>query len=292
MISLPSYFPRGAKTSILILSFFFNDTATTEIYTLSLHDALPISTAYTRAATASADRDATATAPRRRAARGVAGAARGRGPHPTPNHRRARARRRDRDAHTPAGAAAARPARCWAARRRADPDLLIAPRPDQRRSRVRATRRLRPDPSLVGTNDPLPPRPRRRPPTQPSTAHDPRHQTPRAPADDRLHQPSHPRRQESLRSKPLPQALPRPQPLPAAREPTAYDLTNIEASLAQARSLCPRPSLCVMPDMECWKAWSGGTALSGQERHIARGASQTYWRKDSVSRVFRGGSPR
>src|SRR2546422_1961688 len=30
-------------TSILIL-FFFNDTATTEIYTLSLHDALPIYT--------------------------------------------------------------------------------------------------------------------------------------------------------------------------------------------------------------------------------------------------------
>src|SRR6266498_4703251 len=27
-----------------ILCFFFNDTATTEIYTLSLHDALPIST--------------------------------------------------------------------------------------------------------------------------------------------------------------------------------------------------------------------------------------------------------
>src|SRR5438034_7433783 len=27
----------------LILFFFFNDTATTEIYTLSLHDALPIS---------------------------------------------------------------------------------------------------------------------------------------------------------------------------------------------------------------------------------------------------------
>src|SRR5258708_30501273 len=26
--------------------FFFNDTATTEIYTLSLHDALPISTAF------------------------------------------------------------------------------------------------------------------------------------------------------------------------------------------------------------------------------------------------------
>src|SRR5258708_20723733 len=28
------------------LFFFFNDTATTEIYTLSLHDALPISTGY------------------------------------------------------------------------------------------------------------------------------------------------------------------------------------------------------------------------------------------------------
>ena len=27
----------------LFFSFFFNDTATTEIYTLSLHDALPIS---------------------------------------------------------------------------------------------------------------------------------------------------------------------------------------------------------------------------------------------------------
>src|SRR2546426_7756131 len=31
------------RTLLLILFFFFNDTATTEIYTLSLHDALPIS---------------------------------------------------------------------------------------------------------------------------------------------------------------------------------------------------------------------------------------------------------
>src|SRR3712207_7421832 len=30
-------------TSITYILFFFNDTATTEIYTLSLHDALPIS---------------------------------------------------------------------------------------------------------------------------------------------------------------------------------------------------------------------------------------------------------
>jgi len=29
--------------SYLLFFFFFNDTATTEIYTLSLHDALPIS---------------------------------------------------------------------------------------------------------------------------------------------------------------------------------------------------------------------------------------------------------
>src|SRR5260221_8972842 len=33
-----------------IFFFFFNDTATTEIYTLSLHDALPISHQYVRAA--------------------------------------------------------------------------------------------------------------------------------------------------------------------------------------------------------------------------------------------------
>src|SRR5256885_8848476 len=30
-------------SSMLFILFFFNDTATTEIYTLSLHDALPIS---------------------------------------------------------------------------------------------------------------------------------------------------------------------------------------------------------------------------------------------------------
>src|SRR5687767_15971637 len=42
----------GARYTILILTllhFFFNDTATTEIYTLSLHDALPISNARKRA---------------------------------------------------------------------------------------------------------------------------------------------------------------------------------------------------------------------------------------------------
>ena len=33
----------GAFYTLVLLFFFFNDTATTEIYTLSLHDALPIS---------------------------------------------------------------------------------------------------------------------------------------------------------------------------------------------------------------------------------------------------------
>src|ERR1017187_10964101 len=34
---------RSGSRSLVIVFFFFNDTATTEIYTLSLHDALPIS---------------------------------------------------------------------------------------------------------------------------------------------------------------------------------------------------------------------------------------------------------
>src|SRR5947209_11254949 len=38
-------FIRLLSYSRIFLFFFFNDTATTEIYTLSLHDALPISTA-------------------------------------------------------------------------------------------------------------------------------------------------------------------------------------------------------------------------------------------------------
>src|SRR5256886_3135581 len=37
-------------SSSFFLFFFFNDTATTEIYTLSLHDALPISAAQERPA--------------------------------------------------------------------------------------------------------------------------------------------------------------------------------------------------------------------------------------------------
>src|SRR3712207_9030134 len=36
------------STLVIMILFFFNDTATTEIYTLSLHDALPISGVTTR----------------------------------------------------------------------------------------------------------------------------------------------------------------------------------------------------------------------------------------------------
>src|SRR3712207_9527512 len=38
------YYGVGSWVQDRFLFFFFNDTATTEIYTLSLHDALPIST--------------------------------------------------------------------------------------------------------------------------------------------------------------------------------------------------------------------------------------------------------
>src|SRR5262249_60509344 len=43
--SVSPHFPSLSPSLIspLLLFFFFNDTATTEIYTLSLHDALPIS---------------------------------------------------------------------------------------------------------------------------------------------------------------------------------------------------------------------------------------------------------
>src|SRR2546422_10879946 len=37
-----SPFPSVILTLLAVFFFFFNDTATTEIYTLSLHDALPI----------------------------------------------------------------------------------------------------------------------------------------------------------------------------------------------------------------------------------------------------------
>src|SRR5256885_11045440 len=58
--------------------FFFNDTATTEIYTLSLHDALPIYRGTDRAAAAGA-RAPRPPRPRRRADRSPSARLRGRG---------------------------------------------------------------------------------------------------------------------------------------------------------------------------------------------------------------------
>src|SRR5256885_13904761 len=42
MISRSGFFSVIISRSVAPFFFFFNDTATTEIYTLSLHDALPI----------------------------------------------------------------------------------------------------------------------------------------------------------------------------------------------------------------------------------------------------------
>jgi hypothetical protein len=78
------------------------------------------------------------TPPRRRAARRAAGPTHGRAPRPTPDRRRARARARDRDAHTHAGTATARPAGRRPARGRPARHLLVAPRPDQKRGRLRS----------------------------------------------------------------------------------------------------------------------------------------------------------
>src|SRR3712207_8655483 len=50
--------PRGTGILTFISLFFFNDTATTEIYTLSLHDALPICSSSPRVGTAACARRA------------------------------------------------------------------------------------------------------------------------------------------------------------------------------------------------------------------------------------------
>src|SRR3712207_8365512 len=49
----------------MLFFFFFNDTATTEIYTLSLHDALPISAGPKRCSTASTPTTGRASSPNR-----------------------------------------------------------------------------------------------------------------------------------------------------------------------------------------------------------------------------------
>src|SRR6266566_5388274 len=149
---------------------------------------------------------------------------------------------RDRNDHSQARPAAARPARCRTACGRTTGALLVTPRTDHLRGGLRTPRRRSTDPRLVRADDPLPARPKRRPQTQPSTTHDPRHPQTLTPRDDRLHRTTHSRRQDTTRSNPLPQALPRPQPLPPTRTRTATgDLTDIEASLAQPTCLARRP---------------------------------------------------
>src|SRR5438477_9636810 len=59
---------RQRRSSTLSLYFFFNDTATTEIYTLSLHDALPISLPFT--SPTSTERTRPSQTPRAASARG------------------------------------------------------------------------------------------------------------------------------------------------------------------------------------------------------------------------------
>src|SRR5258707_15851811 len=56
----------SAVYSLFLLFFFFNDTATTEIYTLSLHDALPISIPAPDARAGGARADPRKAAPQRR----------------------------------------------------------------------------------------------------------------------------------------------------------------------------------------------------------------------------------
>src|SRR5207237_9253415 len=99
---------------------------------------------------------------------------------------------------------------------------------------------------LIRPNGPSPTQPRRRPPTQPSLAHD-RALTPLDPSPDtRLHRPPHPRRQDDSRHQPLPQALPRPPPLPAPRA-ISDDLTTIEASKPNASSALCSPTGLTAP---------------------------------------------
>ncbi len=83
-----------------------------------------------------------------------------------------RARSRDPRPHTRPRTQAARPARRRPDRGRAAARRLVTPRTRPLRSRLRPTRRRRAHPRLQRPNHTTPAQPRRRPPTQPRTAHD------------------------------------------------------------------------------------------------------------------------
>ena len=103
---------------------------------------------------------------------------------------------------------------CRPDHRGSSPDRLVRTRPAPLRSRVRPTRRRSTDPRQLRQNRPPPTRPRRRPPPQPGPTHDRPHPPPPRPPNTGIHRPSRLRRKERTRSDPLPQALPRPLPLP------------------------------------------------------------------------------
>ena len=118
---------------------------------------------------------------------------------------------------------------------------LVTPGPHLLRGRLRQARRRRTPPDLQRPDHASPTQPRRRPPTQPSTAHDRAPPPPTPPSNTPLHRPPHQRRQKHPRRDPDPQALPRPPPLPrhAEREPRD-DLTVIGASFRNSQ--CHRGS--------------------------------------------------
>src|SRR2546427_11950692 len=121
-----SFFDVEAVWIRSVCSFFFNDTATTEIYTLSLHDALPISATGGRGCRA-------AGCP---ATPGGAGAVR---PAPLQSHRRGGRR---------SGAGSAREP--WAAWRPPRPGHLQTRRADRRPWRTRARRAGDSSPAAAG----------------------------------------------------------------------------------------------------------------------------------------------
>src|SRR6266511_2428917 len=112
---------------------------------------------------------------------------------------------------------------------------LLAPRPRPLRSRLRPARRRRARPSLKRANDSPSTQPRRRPPTQPRTAHDRLASPTTRPDHTGLHRSTRRRRQEPPRSDAATQALPRPPPLPTtATDRAAHDLTGHRSIISNA----------------------------------------------------------
>jgi Transposase len=180
--------------------------------------------------------------------------------HPAAHGRGAGADRRDRGDRRAAGGAAAGRAGHRADLGRARARRLLTPRAAAFRGCLRPPRRRTTDPRQLRPGRAPSARPRRRPPAQPRPTHDRRQPPQTPPADDRLHRPSPTRGQKRPRGHPLPQALPRPPPLPLARSDAARRLKLIEAS---------RSTLTRHP---CGRA--GRTATTVALRHGGRSRSR------------------